>query len=127
MRKATKNASVTGPAPKARATTMSRTKPSTRLASVASPMTPTALTTPRWTCSWASRRRSPGDIILDSRGAWTVASCVAHAASQPQEEGPVANTRSAKKRIKQNEKRRLRNRAVRSAIRSAGEDARATR
>ena len=51
MRKATKNASVSGPAPKTRATTMSRTKPSTRLASVASPIEPTALTTPRWTCS----------------------------------------------------------------------------
>jgi hypothetical protein len=48
MRKATKNASVTGPAPKARAMTMSRTKPSTRLASVAAPMTPTARTTPCW-------------------------------------------------------------------------------
>src|SRR6266853_7037007 len=42
MRKATKKASVTGPAPKARATTMSRTNPSTRLASVAAAMTPTA-------------------------------------------------------------------------------------
>jgi len=36
----------------------------------------------------------------------------------------VANTRSAKKRIKQNEKRRLRNRALRSAIRSAVKTAR---
>jgi small subunit ribosomal protein S20 len=36
----------------------------------------------------------------------------------------VANTRSAKKRIKQNEKRRLRNRALRSAIRSAVKSAR---
>jgi small subunit ribosomal protein S20 len=37
----------------------------------------------------------------------------------------VANTRSAMKRIKQNEKRRLRNRAARSTIRSALKTARA--
>jgi small subunit ribosomal protein S20 len=36
----------------------------------------------------------------------------------------VANTRSAKKRIKQNDRRRLRNRAVRSTIRSAVKTAR---
>jgi small subunit ribosomal protein S20 len=36
----------------------------------------------------------------------------------------VANTRSARKRIKQNERRRLRNRAVRSQVRSAVKDAR---
>ena len=36
----------------------------------------------------------------------------------------MANTRSAKKRIKQNEKRRLRNRALRSAIRSTLKTAR---
>ena len=36
----------------------------------------------------------------------------------------MANTRSAKKRIKQNEKRRLRNRALRSGIRSAVKTAR---
>jgi small subunit ribosomal protein S20 len=36
----------------------------------------------------------------------------------------VANTRSAMKRIKQNEKRRLRNRAVRSTIRSSMKSAR---
>ncbi len=36
----------------------------------------------------------------------------------------MANTRSATKRIKQNEKRRLRNRAVRSSIRSAVKTAR---
>ena len=36
----------------------------------------------------------------------------------------MANTRSAKKRIKQNERRRLRNRAVRSTIRSAVKTAR---
>jgi small subunit ribosomal protein S20 len=36
----------------------------------------------------------------------------------------VANTRSARKRIKQNETRRLRNRAVRSAIRSTLKTAR---
>ena len=36
----------------------------------------------------------------------------------------MANTRSAKKRIKQNEKRRLRNRALRSEIRSAVKTAR---
>ncbi len=36
----------------------------------------------------------------------------------------MANTRSAMKRIKQNEKRRLRNRAVRSTIRSSMKSAR---
>src|SRR5262245_48700783 len=45
MRNATKNASVTGPAPKARATTMSRTNPSTRLTRVAPAMPPRARTT----------------------------------------------------------------------------------
>ena len=38
----------------------------------------------------------------------------------------MANTKSARKRIKQNEKRRLRNRALRSAIRSAVKTARAS-
>ena len=47
MRNATKKASVTGPAPKARATIMSRTKPSTRLARVATPIEPRAPTTCR--------------------------------------------------------------------------------
>ena len=37
----------------------------------------------------------------------------------------MANARSARKRIKQNEKRRLRNRALRSTIRSAVKTARA--
>ena len=37
----------------------------------------------------------------------------------------MANTSSARKRIKQNERRRLRNRALRSAIRSAVKTARA--
>ena len=36
----------------------------------------------------------------------------------------MANTRSARKRIKQNEKRRLRNRAIRSAVRSSVKGAR---
>jgi small subunit ribosomal protein S20 len=36
----------------------------------------------------------------------------------------VANTRSAKKRIRQNERRRLRNRAERSAVRSSVKSAR---
>ena len=36
----------------------------------------------------------------------------------------MANTKSAKKRIRQNERRRLRNRAVRSQVRSAVKDAR---
>jgi small subunit ribosomal protein S20 len=36
----------------------------------------------------------------------------------------VANTPSAQKRIRQNEKRRLRNRAVRSAVRSSVKSAR---
>jgi small subunit ribosomal protein S20 len=36
----------------------------------------------------------------------------------------LANTRSARKRIRQNEKRRLRNRAVRSAVRSSVKSAR---
>ena len=37
----------------------------------------------------------------------------------------MANTKSAMKRIRQNERRRLRNRAVRSQVRSALKDARA--
>jgi small subunit ribosomal protein S20 len=37
----------------------------------------------------------------------------------------VANTKSAIKRIRQNERRRVRNRAVRSQVRSALKDARA--
>ena len=45
MRKATKNASVTGPAPKALATTMSRTNPRSRLSRVAPAMPPSAWTT----------------------------------------------------------------------------------
>src|SRR5258705_4785745 len=45
MRNATKNASVTGPAPNARATTMSRTNPSTRLTRVAPAIPPRARTT----------------------------------------------------------------------------------
>jgi hypothetical protein len=45
--KATKKASVTGPAPKASATIMSRAKPSTRLARVAIPIEPSAPTTCR--------------------------------------------------------------------------------
>ena len=36
----------------------------------------------------------------------------------------MANTRSARKRIKQNEKRRLRNRAIRSSVRSSIKGAR---
>jgi small subunit ribosomal protein S20 len=36
----------------------------------------------------------------------------------------VANTRSARKRIKQNDRRRLRNRAVRSAVRGSVKGAR---
>lgn len=38
----------------------------------------------------------------------------------------MANTKSAKKRMRQNERRRLRNRAVRSKVRSAVRDARAS-
>ena len=38
----------------------------------------------------------------------------------------MANTTSAKKRMRQNERRRLRNRAVRSKVRSAVKDARAS-
>src|SRR5262245_44157915 len=65
MRKATKKASVTGPAPKASATTMSRTKPSTRLARVATPMEPRAPTT------WRSMAETPlalseGGLTLQS-------------------------------------------------------------
>ena len=45
IRKATKNASVTGPAPNVRATSMSRANPSTRLSSVAAPIEPSAWTT----------------------------------------------------------------------------------
>src|SRR3990170_4581315 len=59
MRKATKNASVRGPAPKARATTTSRTNPRIRLVSVARPMLPTARTTPASTAA-AAPPFSPG-------------------------------------------------------------------
>src|SRR5437762_7250577 len=52
IRKATKKASVTGPAPKISATIMSRAKPSTRLARVAAPIEPSAPTT------WCSGERS---------------------------------------------------------------------
>jgi hypothetical protein len=45
MRKATKNASVSGPAPKALATTMSRTNPRSRLSRVALAIPPSARTT----------------------------------------------------------------------------------
>ena len=45
MRKATKNASVIGPAPNARATTMSLTNPSRRLSKVALAIPPSARTT----------------------------------------------------------------------------------
>ncbi len=38
----------------------------------------------------------------------------------------MANTRSAKKRIRQNERRRIRNRGVRSQVRSAVKTARST-
>jgi small subunit ribosomal protein S20 len=38
----------------------------------------------------------------------------------------LANTRSAKKRIRQNERRRIRNRGVRSQVRSAVKTARST-
>ena len=58
MRKATKKASVTGPAPKARATTMSRTNPRMRLRRVARPIEPTARTTPCRTSRCASLTRT---------------------------------------------------------------------
>ncbi len=45
MRNATKKASVMGPAPNARATTMSRTNPSRRLSRVAPAIPPSARTT----------------------------------------------------------------------------------
>ncbi len=38
----------------------------------------------------------------------------------------MANTKSAKKRIRQNERRRIRNRGVRSKVRTAVKDARAS-
>src|SRR3970040_2335089 len=57
--KATKKASVTGPAPKARATTTSRTNPRIRLVSVARPMLPTGRTTPASTAA-AAPPFSPG-------------------------------------------------------------------
>src|SRR5688572_14924551 len=64
MRKATKKASVTGPAPKASATTMSRAKPSTRLASVAEPMAPTAPST--WRSMPPAPCASPAALTLNS-------------------------------------------------------------
>src|SRR5690242_16148840 len=63
IRKATKNASVTGPAPKASATTMSRAKPSTRLASVAAPIAPSA---PRTCRSCGRSSGASGALTLKS-------------------------------------------------------------
>jgi hypothetical protein len=65
MRKATKNASVIGPAPKARATTMSRTNPRSRLSRVALAMPPSA----RTTCpSLALTLKFPGPCGMMQRG-----------------------------------------------------------
>src|SRR5712691_13153424 len=60
IRNATTNASVTPPAPKVSAITMSRAKPRTRLASVARPMEPSARTT------WCSSARA-GALTLQFR------------------------------------------------------------
>src|SRR5262245_49369972 len=63
--KATKNASVTGPAPNARATTASRTNPSSRLNKVALAMPPSA----RTTCpSLALTLKFPGPSGMMHRG-----------------------------------------------------------
>src|SRR5688572_30713284 len=74
IRKATKKASVSGPAPKASATTMSRTKPSTRLARVAAPIEPRAPTTWR---SWVLTLKMPRPSCMMPDG-------LARAARQPQ-------------------------------------------
>ena len=58
MRNATRKASVIPPAPKASATTMSRTKPSTRLVSVAALIDPSARTT------WCSARAPAAALTL---------------------------------------------------------------
>jgi small subunit ribosomal protein S20 len=50
---------------------------------------------------------------------------VPHAWRRQEGDHQVANTKSAMKRIRQNEKRRLRNRAVRSKVRTALKTARA--
>src|SRR5215510_6702963 len=65
IRKATKNASVIGPAPNARATTASRTNPSSRLNKVALAMPPSA----RTTCpSLALTLKFPGPSGMMQRG-----------------------------------------------------------
>src|SRR5437660_11619389 len=65
IRKATKNASVIGPAPNARATTMSRTNPSRRLSKVALAIPPSA----RTTCpSLALTLKFPGPCGMMQRG-----------------------------------------------------------
>ena len=83
IRKATKKASVSGLAPNARASTMSRVYPRTRLASVASPMAPTARTTP------ARTARSPSltpPNFLTARGLDGRLVCRAHA--DPRSDAP---------------------------------------
>src|SRR5438874_3505118 len=65
IRKATKNASVTGPAPKVRATIMSRAKPAIRETSVAPPIAPRAWTTWR---SGAFTLKSPRRSGMMQRG-----------------------------------------------------------
>src|SRR5436309_3836554 len=74
IRKATKNASVTGPAPKTSATTMSRTNPSTRERNVAPLMDPSARTTWRSTLMALT---SSADHCPGNRGTDT-ASCGVH-------------------------------------------------
>src|SRR2546428_526753 len=74
IRKATKNASVTGPAPKTSATTMSRTNPSTRERNVAPLMDPSARTTWRSTLMALT---SSTDHCPGNRGTDT-ASCGVH-------------------------------------------------
>src|SRR5581483_7569482 len=79
MRKATKKASVTGPAPKTRATSMSRANPSTRLVSVAAPMEPSAPTT------WCSTVR--GSVTLKSPTKYGMMHGVVHGRhARPREE-----------------------------------------
>src|SRR5262245_43354039 len=68
IRKATKNASVSGVAPKARASTMSRAYPRIRLPSVARPMVPTARTTPVRTPGSASLTRTNSLTAPDPDG-----------------------------------------------------------
>src|SRR5438105_15727407 len=133
---------------------MSRTKPSTRLASVAEPIEPSAPITCRSTAgvsltlksspnygrlreSHTRRQRIPRALIRrpSGPGALRVPRPARRRPSGPgalrrgpdgtYKGGQVANTKSAMKRIRQSETRRVRNRTIRSQVRTAVKTARA--